>query len=63
MKEVWGSYEKFIAEFSAKTALIQGSGWGWLGVDKQNKKLRYVELSNQDIPENNGITPVLSMIY
>ena len=26
----WGSIDNFKAEFNAQTALIQGSGWGWL---------------------------------
>jgi Fe-Mn family superoxide dismutase len=24
------SYDKFVAEFNANTAAVQGSGWGWL---------------------------------
>lgn len=61
INRVFGSYDKFISEFSTRTAAIQGSGWGWLGVDKQNKNLRYLELPNQEIPELNGLTPILSM--
>ena len=28
--KTWGSVDKFIAEFNATTAAIQGSGWGWV---------------------------------
>ncbi|CAK57712.1 unnamed protein product (macronuclear) [Paramecium tetraurelia] len=44
-----------------KTAAIQGSGWGFLGVDQQSKKLRYLELPNQEIPQNYGLTPILTI--
>lgn len=50
VEETWGSYEKLIADFNARTAAIQGSGWGWIGVDNTNKQLRYVSLPNQELP-------------
>ena len=33
---------------TAKTAAIQGGGWGWLGLNKSNKKLEIVTTANQD---------------
>ena len=33
---------------NAKTAAIQGSGWGWLGYNKANGKLEIVTTANQD---------------
>jgi Fe-Mn family superoxide dismutase len=33
---------------NAKTAAVQGSGWGWLGYDKGKKRLEVVTTANQD---------------
>ena len=44
----FGSVENFKKEMNAKTAAIQGSGWGWLGLNKSNKKLEIVTTANQD---------------
>jgi Fe-Mn family superoxide dismutase len=30
IEKQWGSVDAFKKEFNAKTAAIQGSGWGWL---------------------------------
>src|ERR1700722_9570910 len=34
----FGSIESFIEKMSAQTTAIQGSGWGWLGYNKESKK-------------------------
>ncbi|CAD8092944.1 unnamed protein product [Paramecium primaurelia] len=57
----WGSVDNFKTFFNTRTAAIQGSGWGFLGVDQQSKKLRYLELPNQEIPQNYGLTPILTI--
>ncbi|KAJ7173265.1 Mn superoxide dismutase [Mycena filopes] len=44
----FGSVEAFKKSFNAKTAAIQGSGWGWLGYNPATKKLEIVTTSNQD---------------
>ena len=44
----WGSLDNFKTEFNTKTAAIQGSGWGWLGYNKQSKKLEIATCANQD---------------
>ncbi|KAJ7216450.1 Mn superoxide dismutase [Mycena pura] len=44
----FGSVEDFKKTFNAKTAAIQGSGWGWLGYSSTLKKLEIVATSNQD---------------
>ncbi|KAF8911374.1 Mn superoxide dismutase [Mucidula mucida] len=44
----FGSVEEFKKEFNAKTAAIQGSGWGWLGYNSSNGKLEIVTTPNQD---------------
>ena len=44
----FGSVEAFKAHFNAKTAAIQGSGWGWLAYNTTTKKLEYHQTANQD---------------
>ncbi|KAI0037543.1 hypothetical protein FA95DRAFT_1506839, partial [Auriscalpium vulgare] len=44
----WGSVDAFIQAFNAATAGIQGSGWGWLGLNPQDKRLEIVTTANQD---------------
>jgi len=44
----FGSLDALKKELNAKTAAIQGSGWGWLGYNKSNKKLEVVTTFNQD---------------
>ncbi|KAI9438170.1 manganese superoxide dismutase [Lactarius indigo] len=46
--ERWGTVEKFIQEFNTTTAGIQGSGWGWLGLNPATGKLEIVTTANQD---------------
>jgi Fe-Mn family superoxide dismutase len=57
----WGSLEKFIETFNAKTAPIQGSGWGWLGFDKTNDRLVIETCANQDPLSVTGHTPLLGI--
>ena len=33
---------------NAKTAAVQGSGWGWLGYNKTTKRLEVLTTANQD---------------
>lgn len=44
----FGGLEALKKEFNAKTAAIQGSGWGWVGYNKTTKRLDIVTTSNQD---------------
>ncbi|KAF5384327.1 hypothetical protein D9615_003199 [Tricholomella constricta] len=44
----FGTVEAFKKTFNAKTAAIQGSGWGWLGYNPSTKKLEIVTTANQD---------------
>ncbi|KAF8627278.1 hypothetical protein AX17_006323 [Amanita inopinata Kibby_2008] len=44
----FGSLENMIKEFNTSTAAIQGSGWGWLGLNPTNKRLEIVTTANQD---------------
>ena len=44
----FGSLERFITEFNAKTAAVQGSGWGWLAYNKESQSLVIETRANQD---------------
>ncbi|KAG8808792.1 hypothetical protein FRC17_003771 [Serendipita sp. 399] len=44
----FGSLEALKKDFNAKTAAIQGSGWGWLGYNKDRRRLEIVTTANQD---------------
>ena len=44
----FGSVDDFIAHFSANTAALQGSGWGWLAYNKKSGELEYRTTANQD---------------
>ena len=57
MTEEWGSIENFQQLFNSRTALVQGSGWGWLLYNKNTGALNYRTTSNQDTPMD--ISPVL----
>ncbi|TFK46149.1 manganese superoxide dismutase [Heliocybe sulcata] len=48
IEESFGSLDNFKKEFNTTTAGIQGSGWGWLGVNPQNKRLEITTTPNQD---------------
>lgn len=57
----FGSLEKFIEQFTAQTAAIQGSGWGWLGYDKVKKRLSITTCANQDPLSTQGLVPLLGI--
>jgi Fe-Mn family superoxide dismutase len=44
----FGSLDAFKKQFNTTTAAVQGSGWGWLGLNPATKKLEIVTTSNQD---------------
>jgi Fe-Mn family superoxide dismutase len=57
----FGSLDKFIESFSAKTVAIQGSGWGWLGLNKGNGRLEIATCANQDPLAAKGLVPLLGV--
>jgi Fe-Mn family superoxide dismutase len=44
----FGSFEEFKKQLAAASIGVQGSGWGWLGFNPQNKKLAVISCPNQD---------------
>lgn len=61
INQEFGSLEKFIEHFSAKTIAIQGSGWGWLGYNKARGKLCTATCDNQDPLSTKGLIPLLGI--
>jgi len=46
--ESFGSVDNLIAEFSARSLKIQGSGWGWLVHCKKSNTLQFQATKDQD---------------
>ncbi len=61
IEQKFGSFEKFVEVFSAKTVAIQGSGWGWLGYDAQLQGLCVTTCGNQDALKTKGLVPLLGI--
>jgi len=61
IKKEFGSFEKFVENFNAKTAKIQGSGWGWLGYCKEKKAVQFATCQNQDPLSTKGLIPLLGV--
>ncbi len=57
----FGSFADFKEKFSSTTAVIQGSGWGWLIYNPSSSKVEYVAMSNQDSPRTKGLVPLLGL--
>ena len=61
--EGWGTLDNFIKVFNARTAAIQGSGWGWLVYNKNKDALSFRATANQDLITdlNPSLIPVLNI--
>eukprot|EP00537_Pseudo-nitzschia_pungens_P005532 CAMPEP_0172366198 /NCGR_PEP_ID=MMETSP1060-20121228/14128_1 /TAXON_ID=37318 /ORGANISM="Pseudo-nitzschia pungens, Strain cf. cingulata" /LENGTH=239 /DNA_ID=CAMNT_0013089943 /DNA_START=25 /DNA_END=744 /DNA_ORIENTATION=+ len=58
----FGSLDDLIAEVSAKTIAVQGSGWGWLVYDPKSKMIDVIALPNQDpVEATTGLKPLLGI--
>ncbi|XP_059215504.1 superoxide dismutase [Mn], mitochondrial-like [Centropristis striata] len=62
IKRDFGSFQKMKESMSAASVGVQGSGWGWLGFDKEREKLRIATCANQDPLEGTtGLIPLLGI--
>jgi Fe-Mn family superoxide dismutase len=58
----YGNMENLISTLSSTAAGVQGSGWGWLGYDKTNKRFAITTTANQDPLEGStGLVPLLGI--
>ena len=55
----FGSFSGFKEKFSSDTAVIQGSGWGWLAYNPSSKNVEYKAMPNQTSPRTEGLNPLL----
>eukprot|EP00050_Salpingoeca_kvevrii_P003747 m.232419 g.232419 ORF g.232419 m.232419 type:complete len:315 (+) comp10875_c0_seq68:911-1855(+) len=60
--DVFGSMEQFQSKMSAQTAAVQGSGWGWLGYNKNSKRVEIATCPNQDpLEASTGLVPLFGI--
>ncbi|XP_044760099.1 superoxide dismutase [Mn], mitochondrial isoform X1 [Coccinella septempunctata] len=58
----FGSFEKMVQQLSTVSVGVQGSGWGWLGYDKNEGKIKAVACANQDpLEATTGLIPLLGI--
>lgn len=58
----FGSFETMKQRLSAATVAVQGSGWGWLGYDKETGRLRLATCANQDpLQATTGLVPLFGI--
>ncbi|KAG2215804.1 hypothetical protein INT46_007427 [Mucor plumbeus] len=48
IEKEFGSFDEFIKKFNTAAAGVQGSGWAWLGYNKQFKRVEIATTANQD---------------
>ncbi|XP_052625696.1 superoxide dismutase [Mn], mitochondrial [Lactuca sativa] len=63
INQSFSSVEKLIAKMNTKGAAVQGSGWVWLAVDKELKRLVVETTSNQDplVTKGPSLVPLLGI--
>ena len=59
----FGSFDNLIAHFSANTAAVQGSGWGWLAYNKTSGEIEFRTTANQDrlVDQGAHLVPLLTI--
>lgn len=57
----FGSLDNLIQKMTTKTVAVQGSGWGWLGYNKDASRLEIATCQNQDPLEAKGLVPLLGI--
>lgn len=57
----FGSFSSFKEKFSKDTAVIQGSGWGWLVFNPRMMKAEFTTMPNQTSPRTIGLVPLLGL--
>lgn len=57
----FASFDAFKEKFTLMSIGIQGSGWGWLGYSKGQKRLELATCPNQDPLSTQGLVPLLGI--
>jgi Fe-Mn family superoxide dismutase len=55
------SFDAFKEKLNTLATAIQGSGWGWLGYNKNLKKLEIASCANQDPLSTQGLVPLVGI--
>lgn len=62
IKSDFGSLENLQNRLSTAAVGVQGSGWAWLGLDPQTKKLQIAACANQDpLQATTGLVPLFGI--
>ncbi|XP_052751118.1 superoxide dismutase [Mn], mitochondrial [Galleria mellonella] len=62
IEQDFGSLENMKNQLAASSVAVQGSGWGWLGYNKQLKKLQIATCQNQDpLQATTGLIPLFGI--
>jgi len=60
--ESFGSFDAMKAEMTASSIAVQGSGWGWLGLNSKTGKLQVATCANQDpLQATTGLVPIFGI--
>ncbi len=57
----FGSFDQFKEKLTNAAVGVQGSGWGWLGYNKGQKRLEIAACANQDPLSAQGLVPLLGI--
>uniref|UniRef100_H2ZMB0 Superoxide dismutase n=1 Tax=Ciona savignyi TaxID=51511 RepID=H2ZMB0_CIOSA len=58
----FGSFENMKSKLAAASVAVQGSGWGWLGLDKEAGSLKIISCPNQDpLQATTGLIPLFGI--
>ncbi|ESN92464.1 hypothetical protein HELRODRAFT_89336 [Helobdella robusta] len=58
----FGSFDNLKTQLSTASVAVQGSGWGWLGYNKQSGKLQVATCPNQDpLEPTTGLIPLFGI--
>ncbi|KAM9060227.1 superoxide dismutase [Mn], mitochondrial isoform 1-T1 [Megaptera novaeangliae] len=62
IKRDFGSFKNFKEKLTTVSVGVQGSGWGWLGFNKEQGRLQIAACSNQDpLQGTTGLIPLLGI--
>ncbi|KAH7721955.1 SOD-3 protein [Aphelenchoides avenae] len=62
IKKDFGSLENLQQKLSGIAVAVQGSGWGWLGYNKEGKRLQVAACPNQDpLEPTTGLVPLFGI--
>jgi Fe-Mn family superoxide dismutase len=62
IKRDFGGVQQLQDSLSAASVAVQGSGWGWLGLNKAQKRLQIASCGNQDpLEPTTGLVPLLGI--